>query len=62
MAKYNKLVAAFLAAFTGVGVTVLVPGINEAWGTVLTAVLATLATYFAPANEQDAPGLASDDK
>jgi len=51
MKKYNKVIAAFLAAVLGVGLTAVIPGLNEAWGTILTATLAVVATYFAPANE-----------
>lgn len=50
MAKYNKVIAAFLAAVLGVGLAALIPGINGAWDTILTATLAVVATYFAPAN------------
>lgn len=60
MAKYAKGIAALVAAILGVGVSVLIPGIDPAWAASVAGILTVLGTVFGPANEQDAPGLASD--
>lgn len=51
MAKYAKGISALVAAVLGVGVTVLIPGIDPAWGASLTGLLTVLGTVFGPANQ-----------
>lgn len=52
--KYAKAVCALVAAILGVGVSVLVPGIDPAWAASLTGLLTVIGTVVAPKN-QDGP-------
>lgn len=62
MAKYSKLIAAVVAAAAAAGATLPFEGL-PGWAQVLiTSVATVVAVWRSPANEQDAPGLASDDK
>lgn len=49
--KYAKGISALIGAILGVGVSVLIPGIDLAWAASLTGVLSVLATVFGPANQ-----------
>lgn len=48
--KYAKAVGALVAAVLGVGVTVLIPGIDVAWAASLTGLLTVIGTVVAPKN------------
>lgn len=50
LAKYSKLLGAVLGVVASVPVNTLVPGINPAWATVITGLLAAAGAYFAPKN------------
>ncbi len=50
--KYAKAVGALVAAILGVGVTVLVPGIDPAWAASLTGLLTVIGTVVAPKNTE----------
>lgn len=49
--KYAKAVGALVAAILGVGVSVLIPGITEAWAASLTGILTVIGTVVAPRND-----------
>lgn len=51
MAKYSKLLGTLVGVLASVPVTVLVPGINPAWATVVTGVFAALGAWRAPKNQ-----------
>lgn len=48
--KYAKGISALVGAILGVGVSVLIPGIDPAWAGSLTGALTVLATVFGPKN------------
>lgn len=48
--KYAKAVGALVAAILGVGVSVLVPGIDPAWAASLTGLLTVIGTVVSPKN------------
>ncbi len=50
--KYAKAVGAIVAAILGVGVSVLVPGIDAAWAASLTGLLTVVGTVVAPKNTE----------
>lgn len=54
--KFAKAIGALVAAILGVGVTVLIPGIDVAWAASLTGLLTVIGTVVAPKN-QDAQKL-----
>jgi hypothetical protein len=59
MSKYAKGISALVAAILGVGVSVLVPGIDPAWAASLTGMLTVVGTVFGPANSDGAKPSAS---
>jgi hypothetical protein len=50
--KYAKAIGALVAAILGVGVTVLIPGIDVAWAASLTGLLTVIGTVVAPKNTE----------
>lgn len=53
--KYAKAIGALVAAVLGVGVSVLVPGIDPEWAASLTGVLTVIGTVVAPKNDYTEP-------
>jgi hypothetical protein len=51
--KYAKAVGALVAAVLGVGVSVLIPGIDPAWAASLTGLLTVIGTVVSPKNVDD---------
>lgn len=49
--KYAKAIGALVAAVLGVGVSVLIPGIDLAWAASLTGLLTVIGTVVAPKND-----------
>lgn len=49
--KYAKAVGALVAAILGVGVSVLIPGIDPAWAASLTGLLTVIGTVVSPKND-----------
>lgn len=52
--KYAKAVGALVAAVLGVGVSVLIPGIDPAWAASLTGLLTVIGTVVSPKNQDPA--------
>lgn len=50
--KYAKAIGTLVGAILGVGVTVLIPGIDVAWAASLTGLLTVIGTVVAPKNAE----------